>query len=55
MSDPVHQDFRPGDVRHSLADVGKAKKMLDYNPSYSVRDGLDEAAQWYVHKLAPQS
>jgi UDP-N-acetylglucosamine 4-epimerase len=51
MSDPVHQDFRPGDVRHSLADVGKAMKMLDYKPSYSVRDGLDEAARWYVEEL----
>jgi UDP-N-acetylglucosamine 4-epimerase len=55
IADPVYQDFRPGDVRHSLSDISKAESLIGYKPSYSVRDGLDEAAQWYVHKLAPQS
>jgi UDP-N-acetylglucosamine 4-epimerase len=45
---PVYRDFRPGDIRHSLADVGKAKRLLHYNPRYSVRAGLELAAQWYL-------
>jgi UDP-N-acetylglucosamine 4-epimerase len=55
IADPKYRDFRPGDVRHSLADIGKAKKMLDYRPGYSVRDGLDEAARWYVEHLGSQT
>ena len=45
---PVYQDFRPGDVRHSLADISKAAKLLGFHPKYSVRDGLDKAAEWYI-------
>lgn len=45
---PVYLDFRPGDVRHSLADTGKAKRLLGYQPLYSVRDGLRKAAEWYT-------
>ncbi len=55
ISDPVYRDFRPGDVRHSLADISKAEELIGYQPAYSVRKGLDEAAGWYVHKLAPQN
>ena len=49
---PVYRDFRPGDVRHSLADTGKARKLLGYDPTHSVRDGLAEAAAWYRRSLA---
>jgi UDP-N-acetylglucosamine 4-epimerase len=45
---PVHRDFRPGDVRHSLADIGKARRVLGYAPRYDVRQGLDIAAGWYA-------
>lgn len=45
---PVYRDFRAGDVRHSLADIGKAKSLLGYFPTHSVRQGLDEAAAWYI-------
>ncbi len=48
---PVHRDFRPGDVRHSLADIGKARDLLGYEPAYSVRDGLDKAARWYIDRF----
>jgi UDP-N-acetylglucosamine 4-epimerase len=44
---PAYRDFRAGDVRHSLADVGKARRLLGYDPEFSVRDGLDRAAAWY--------
>ena len=48
---PVHQDFRAGDVRHSLADIGKAKARLGYTPTHRVAEGLAVAMAWYVGKL----
>lgn len=45
---PVYREFRPGDVRHSLADVAKAARLLAYRPSHDVAAGLDEATPWYV-------
>ena len=45
---PVHRDFRAGDVRHSLADIGKARRLLGYAPTHDVRQGLDVAAGWYA-------
>lgn len=48
---PVYRDFRAGDVRHSLADISKAETLLGYTPRFSVRDGLDQAAQWYIEHL----
>jgi UDP-N-acetylglucosamine 4-epimerase len=45
---PQYWDFRVGDVRHSLADISKAKALLGYEPEFSVRDGLDKAAKWYM-------
>ena len=50
-AEPVYRDFRIGDVRHSLADISKAKKMLGYDPKFSVQTGLDQAAQWYMDHL----
>jgi len=46
--EPEYRDFRPGDVRHSLADIGKARKLLGYEPRFSVREGLGRAAKWYM-------
>ncbi len=43
-----YQDFRAGDVRHSLADVSKAKRLLGYEPTHDVQAGLKEAVAWYV-------
>lgn len=48
---PVHRDFRPGDPRHSLADVGAAKKYLGYAPEIDVRAGLRLASDWYAANL----
>jgi len=39
--------FRAGDVQHSLADIGKAARLLGYQPTHRVREGLAEAARWY--------
>jgi UDP-N-acetylglucosamine 4-epimerase len=48
---PIYRDFRAGDVRHSLADIGKAHRLLGYVPTHVVGDGLAEAMQWYVAHL----
>lgn len=45
---PEYKDFRPGDVRHSLADIGKAQKLIGYMPTHRINEGLEEAMQWYV-------
>jgi UDP-N-acetylglucosamine 4-epimerase len=47
---PKYQDFREGDVRHSHADVSKARGMLGYEPSHNISCGLTEAISWYVNK-----
>jgi UDP-N-acetylglucosamine 4-epimerase len=44
---PVYREFRPGDVRHSLADVGKAARLLGYEPSHTLGQGLQLALPWY--------
>lgn len=42
----VTNDFRVGDIRHSLADIQKAKKLLNYTPSMSFKKGLEEVVDW---------
>jgi UDP-N-acetylglucosamine 4-epimerase len=49
---PVYRAFRGGDVRHSLADITKAKTLLGYQPRNHVGDGLKLAMAWYVKHLA---
>jgi UDP-N-acetylglucosamine 4-epimerase len=44
---PKYGPERKGDVKHSLADITKAKTLLDYNPAFSVKDGLKVAFEWY--------
>ena len=48
VAPPIKRDFRDGDVRHSLADIGKAAGLLGYVPSHDVRAGLEQTATWYV-------
>jgi len=51
---PVHEAFRPGDVRHSQADIGKARRLLGYVPTHDLRAGLAEALSWYIARFAPE-
>jgi UDP-N-acetylglucosamine/UDP-N-acetylgalactosamine 4-epimerase len=51
LLDPVHGPERRGDVKHSLADISKAKKYLDYKPDVSVEDGLSKTFNWYKEKF----
>jgi len=45
---PVYRDFRPGDVRHSQADIGKAHRLLGYAPTHRLVDGIHAAMPWYL-------
>ena len=48
----AYGEFRPGDVRHSQADITKARTLLGYEPTHRVREGLVQALGWYVANLA---
>lgn len=45
---PAYGEFRPGDVRHSQAAIGKIRRRLGYVPTHSVERGLREALRWYL-------
>jgi len=45
---PVYRDFRPGDVRHSQADISKAADKLGYAPEYRIVEGIAKAMPWYL-------
>ena len=53
--EPTYRDFRPGDVRHSQADVNKANSLLDYQPKFNISQGINEAMAWYVKPLNSNS
>lgn len=48
---PVYADFRAGDVRHSQADISKAKQLLGYEPMHNIVQGLEVSMPWYTQFL----
>ena len=50
---PVYRSFRQGDVRHSVADIQRARTLLEFRPLYDLRTGLAEALDWYVSSMMP--
>jgi UDP-N-acetylglucosamine/UDP-N-acetylgalactosamine 4-epimerase len=48
---PKYREFRNGDVRHSQADISKAKTLLGYAPTHNVDAGLRQAMDWYFNRL----
>jgi UDP-N-acetylglucosamine/UDP-N-acetylgalactosamine 4-epimerase len=50
---PEYRDFRLGDMRFSQADIGKARRLLGYDPVWSVQRGLRKTVDWYVARLSP--
>ncbi|ETD72262.1 Vi polysaccharide biosynthesis protein vipB/tviC [Pelistega indica] len=48
---PQYADFRAGDVRHSFANIDKARTQLGYEPAYSIVQGLAKAMPWYIQFL----
>lgn len=49
--DAIHGPNRVGDIPHSLACIDKAKRLLGYDPKYSMRQGLEECCRWYWENL----
>lgn len=47
----IHGPNRTGDIPHSLASIDKAKRLLGYNPQFSMKQGLKEATEWYWKNL----
>ena len=50
---PQYRDFRAGDVRHSRADIGKARERLGYCPTHDIRAGMAVVADWYAAQATP--
>jgi len=48
---PVYGQNRPGDIKHSNADIGNARKYLGYDPDYSFERGIELAVDWYKENL----
>ena len=48
----IHRDFREGDIRHSNADISKAEKIVGYEPTHDIYQGMEEAIEWYIENLS---
>lgn len=44
---PFYRNFREGDIRHSLANISKARELLEYQPTHRVKEGLQNVVKWY--------
>lgn len=49
--EPVYGSDRAGDIKHSNADIAKAKKMIGYSPDWDFERGIKAAIKWYMRKL----
>ena len=47
----VYREFRAGDIQHSQADIAKAEKLLGFEPSHQIGQGIDQAMPWYLESL----
>jgi len=52
---PIYRDFRPGDIRHSNADISKAKRIVGYKPTHDIYQGMGEAIEWYIETIGKKS
>lgn len=50
--EPVFGPARKGDIRHSNADISKARDMLGYDPDWSFKQGIEQAIRWYINDLS---
>ena len=48
---PIHEPARPGDIRHSLADIGRARSTLGYTGKVSFAEGLARTVEWFKAKM----
>jgi UDP-N-acetylglucosamine 4-epimerase len=49
--EPTYRDFRAADVKHSQADISKARTLLGYEPTHRVVEGLNVASDWYAQQV----
>jgi len=49
--EPIYRDFRVGDIRHSNADISKAKNFVGYTPTHDIYQGMREAIAWYIENV----
>jgi len=47
---PIYKDYRPGDVRHSQADISKAQNLLHYEPTHDLTAGIKVSMRWYINQ-----
>ncbi len=52
--EPIFAPPRPGDIKHSLAGVQKARELIDYKPLIRFEDGLRETIEWYRSRMHSQ-
>ena len=45
---PTYREFREGDVRHSQAEISKARRLLSYSPTHPIKHGVELAMPWYI-------
>jgi len=48
--EPAYAEFRAGDVRHSQADISKARELLGYEPTHTVAQGLAATSEWFLQR-----
>jgi UDP-N-acetylglucosamine 4-epimerase len=48
---PIYRDFRAGDIRHSNANIDKMKELLEYQPTHSLEEGLNDSIKWYINDI----
>ena len=51
IKDVIFRDFRAGDIRHSNANISKAKELLGYEPTHTLEEGLEESLNWYINDI----
>jgi UDP-N-acetylglucosamine 4-epimerase len=49
-AEPIYRDFRAGDVRHSMAEISKAQRLLEYVPAERIGDGLKLTVLWHLRQ-----
>ena len=50
--EPTYVPERPGDIKHSIADISKGERMLNYAPKFDCKIGLNEAIEWYWNSIS---
>ena len=51
IKDAIYRDFRKGDIRHSNANINRAKQLLGYQPTHTLEEGLKESISWYINNI----